>query len=86
MAKSAVISARIEAELKQSVDRIFMNLGLTTTQAITIFLKLVEINQGFPFMVKIPNETTIEALEEARAEHNLKSFNTTDQLFEYLEI
>ena len=86
MPKSAVISARIDPDLKQSTDRIFDELGLTTAQAITLFLKQVELQQGLPFAVKIPNEVTVEALEEARARQNLKSFNTISDLLNDLGI
>ena len=86
MPKSAVISARIDPDLKQSTDRIFDELGLTTAQAITLFLKQVELQQGLPFAVKIPNEVTVEALEEARARQNLKSFNTISDLLDDLGI
>ena len=86
MPKSAVISARIDPDLKQSTERIFDELGLTTAQAITLFLKQVELQQGLPFAVKIPNEVTVEALEEARARQNLKSFNTISDLLNDLGI
>jgi DNA-damage-inducible protein J len=37
MAKTAVISARIDSELKRNAEQIFRELGLTTSQAITLF-------------------------------------------------
>ncbi|OGO38066.1 MAG: hypothetical protein A2W35_21740 [Chloroflexi bacterium RBG_16_57_11] len=86
MPKSAVISARIDPDLKQSTDRIFDELGLTTAQAITLFLKQVELQQGLPFAVKIPNEVTAKALEDARTRQNLKSFNTVSDLIDDLGI
>lgn len=82
MPKTAVISARIDPELKHSAERIFKELGLTTTQAITLFYKQVELQSGLPFSVKIPNELTLEALEEARTRQNLENFNTIEDLFE----
>ena len=86
MHKSAVISARIDPELKQSAEKIFEELGLTTAQAITLFLKQVELQQGLPFAVKIPNQLTAEALEQARTRQNLKTFNTIDDLLDDLGI
>jgi DNA-damage-inducible protein J len=86
MYKSAVISARIDPELKQSTEKIFEELGLTTAQAITLFLKQVELQQGLPFAVKIPNQRTAEALEQARTRQNLKTFNTIDDLLDDLGI
>jgi DNA-damage-inducible protein J len=81
MSKEAVISARIDPNLKHNVEKIFKELGLTATQAITMFYKQVELQRGLPFTVRIPNEVTREALEEARTRQNLESFNTLDDLF-----
>ncbi|MEN6299221.1 MAG: hypothetical protein ABFD51_04790 [Anaerolineaceae bacterium] len=33
-----------------------------------------------PFEVRIPNKTTQQAVEDARTRHNLKSFDTFDNL------
>ena len=86
MAKTAVISARIDPALKRNAEQIFRELGLTTSQAITLFYKQVDLQRGLPFSVKIPNEVTKEALEDARTRRNLKSFDDIESLFEDLEI
>jgi len=86
MSKAAVISARIDPDLKRSAEQIFKELGLTTTQAITLFYKQVELQRGLPFNVRIPNEVTLQALEEARTRQNLESFNTIDDLLKDLGI
>ena len=49
MGKSSTIRARIEPELKGKAENIFHQLGLTTTQAITLFYKQVELKRGLPF-------------------------------------
>ena len=86
MPKTAVISARIDPELKQNADEVFRELGLTATQAITLFYKQVELERGLPFAVRVPNDVSVEALEQARARQDLESFNTLDDLFEDLGI
>jgi DNA-damage-inducible protein J len=86
MPKTAVISARIDSELKHSAEDVFRELGLTTTQAITLFYKQVELERGLPFAVRVPNDVTLEALEQARTRQGLESFNTLDDLFEDLGI
>jgi len=58
--KTQVINARIEPELKNQVETIFKELGLSTTQAITMFYKQVVLNNGIPFDIKIPNEKSVE--------------------------
>jgi len=84
MAKTAAISARIDPELKSNAQRIFKELGLTTSQAITLFYKQVALQHGLPFSVKIPTEATRKALEDARMRRNLESFDSVEALFEDL--
>ncbi len=86
MAKSTTISARIDPNIKKQAERVFKELGITSSQAITLFYKQVELQQGLPFIVKIPNALTAETLEAARNRSNLESFNTVDDLFEDLGI
>lgn len=86
MAKTAVISARIDPTLKYSVEEIFSDLGLTASQAITLFYKQVELQRGLPFAIRIPNEVTAEALAEARERYNVTPFDSPDELFEDLGI
>ena len=86
MNKTAVISARIDPGLKHNVEQILNDLGLNMTQAITLFFKQVELQQGLPFDVKIPNEITLSALEDARTRRDLKAFQSTQDLFDDLGI
>ena len=55
MPKTAAISARIDPELKQNAEEIFTELGLTASQAITLFYKQVQFQNGLPFQVNLPN-------------------------------
>ena len=84
--KTAVISVRIDPDLKRNAEQIFKGLGLTASQAITLFYNQVNLQHGLPFSVKIPNKVTMKALEDAKARRNLKSFNGIENLFEDLEI
>ena len=51
-----MIHARMEPELKQAVECIFKALGMTTTEAVTLFYKQVKMRQGLPFAVEVPDE------------------------------
>ncbi len=86
MPKTAVISARIDPELKRGAEEVFHKLGLTATRAITLFYRQVELERGLPFAVRIPNDETVDALEQARTRQDLDDFNTLDDLFEDLGI
>lgn len=54
MSKTDVLHARIDSELKENVENIFARLGLTSSDAIKLFYKQVELNGGLPFEIKIP--------------------------------
>lgn len=86
MAKTDVISARIDPKLKREAEQVLEQLGLTATQAITVFYKQVKLQHGLPFNVKIPNEVTAKAFEDARAYRDLDDFETTEALYKDLGI
>ncbi len=56
----------LDPDLKKSAQELFSDLGMDLTTAVTIFLKQAVLNQGIPFEIKreIPNQTTINALNE----------------------
>lgn len=56
MTRAAMIHARMEPELKQNVESIFKTLGMTTTEAVTMFYKQVKMLRGLPFAVEVPDE------------------------------
>jgi DNA-damage-inducible protein J len=86
MAKDAIINARVESRLKTKVDQIFNVLGLSPTEAITLFYKQVELNRGLPFEVKMPNKLTKKTLKESRAGKNIKRFASKADLYADLGI
>ena len=84
--KTSTISARINPALKKKAEEVFKELGLTSSQAITLFYKQVELQKGLPFAVKIPNNSTEQALEDASTRNNLETFNSVEDLFDDLDI
>ena len=66
MAKTEMIRARVEPDLKRQAEELFSELGLSTTEAITLFYKQVTVHRGLLFDVRVPNAETIEALQQAR--------------------
>jgi DNA-damage-inducible protein J len=86
MGKSAFIRARVEPELKEDVLDILQTLGLSLTEAITLFFKMIKLNRGLPFEVKIPNEETLAAMEDARLERNLEEWDSVDAFLESLSV
>ena len=70
----------MEPNLKQDAEQIFSMLGLSTTDAITLFYKQVTLHRGLPFEVKIPNQTTLNAMNEADSEQGLKRWANLAEL------
>ena len=64
MALDATVRARIDVDLKEDVEKILSEIGISTSQAITIFMKGIKRERGIPFELKIPNEETLEAMRE----------------------
>ena len=86
MGKTSTIRARIEPDLKDKAEHIFRKLGLTTTQAITIFYKQVELKNGLPFDVVIPNAVTRQTFSDTDAGKDLIICDDTDDMFKKLGI
>ena len=86
MAKDAIINARVESGLKHKVDKIFHALGLSPTEAITLFYKQIELNKGLPFDVKVPNKLTRKTLKNSAAGKSIKQFKSREELYADLGI
>ena len=80
MAKTAMVRARVEPELKRRAEELFSELGLSTTEAITLFYKQVAMHQGLPFSIRIPNAETIEAMRQARDHEDLVEYSSLEDL------
>ena len=61
------LNIRIDKTVKESSEKVFEELGLNMTTAVNIFLRQVIRVNGIPFEIKgnIPNQDTIEAIEES---------------------
>ncbi len=80
MAKTEMIRARMEPELKRGAEAIFDVLGLSPTEAITLFYKQVTLRRGLPFSFEIPNAETLEAMRQALEEKDLKEWPDLESL------
>jgi DNA-damage-inducible protein J len=84
MAKTSSIRARIEPGLKKEVEKLFEEIGLSTTEAITLFYRQVKLRNGLPFNVVIPNETTEKIFKDTDKKRNLIRCEDADDMFEKL--
>jgi len=51
MAKEATLQVRMDAELKETVERLYKNLGTSFAEAVRIFARQSITDQGLPFVV-----------------------------------
>ena len=80
MTKPVTIRARVEPELKRQAENLFSQLGLSATEAITLFYRQTTLQQGLPFAVRLPNAETVEALQQARDGEDLNEYTSLEEL------
>ena len=76
MGKTETIRARVEPSLKRDAEAVLKKIGLTPSEAITLFLTQVKLTKGLPFPLRVPNAETRRAIGEARARKDLETFET----------
>ncbi len=79
MGKTETIRARVEPALKREAEAVLKKIGLTSSEAITLFLTQVKLTKGLPFAVRIPNKQTKRAINEARTRKNLETFDSVSE-------
>jgi len=52
--KNAYISVRMNDEIKHAAERIFYELGISTSEAVNVFFREVINNNGIPFEISNP--------------------------------
>ncbi len=80
---NVTVQARINPKLKEEAEAVFSAIGITTAEAIRIFLQQSVNSGGLPFQpsAKLPNEVSLAAMIELE-ERGGKVFMTTEDLFE----
>ena len=82
------LNLRVDAELKAQAERIFSELGLPVSTAITMFLKSVVRHRGIPWELRLdetPNAETLKAIQEVEQGVNLVGpFHSVDEVMEEL--
>jgi DNA-damage-inducible protein J len=86
MSKTAIVRARIAADLKDHAERVFHRLGMNATQAITLFYKQVELRNGLPFDIAIPSLKTKRSFRSTDAGRDLVVCEDANDMFNKLGI
>jgi DNA-damage-inducible protein J len=82
MAKTAYLNARIDPDLKADAETVFAKIGLTSSQAITLFYKQVALQQAIPFALRVPNAETVAALNEAEQSGGKTHKGSASEIFD----
>ena len=75
-------SIKLDVEVKTKAKEIFKELGITMGEAVNIFLNQVALHKGLPFEVKIPNDETKKAIDDARKGINMESTSIEEMITE----
>jgi len=86
MSKTVVVQARMEPALKKKAEAVIKKLGLSASQVVNALYAQIVMQKGVPFDLKIPNETTRKAIEEARKGKGVVRCNDADDFFDKLDI
>ncbi len=78
MAKTETVRARVEPRLKRDAEAVLKKVGLTSSEAITLFYRQIELAQGLPFPVRVPNKVTRRAIVGVRARKGVESFDSVE--------
>lgn len=84
MTNSATIQTRIDPDVKKQAKRILDTLGISMSEAIGAYLRQIVLRKGIPFELKIPNEATIQAVEQLETGKG-STFENIDEFLKDLE-
>jgi DNA-damage-inducible protein J len=75
---------RVDEPTYQQAKDILSQIGMSYSQAISVFNKMIVINRGIPFDLKLPSDETKLAFQELETRQG-KSFKNVDDLFDDLD-
>ena len=61
--ETAMIHVRVDQELKTKVSVTLSRMGLSMSDAVRLLLTRIEADQALPFDVRVPNATTLAAMD-----------------------
>ena len=85
MASSAMIHARVDAETKTQAQGVLNELGMTLSEAISLYLRQIVFRKGIPFEVKIPNELTMRTIEKSERGQELHEASSVQEMFKEMD-
>lgn len=84
MSKDSVVRARIDNETKEQASEALRAMGLSLSDSVRLMLIRVAEEKRLPFIVHVPNPTTIEAMKELD-DGKGKRLNNVEELIQDLD-
>ena len=85
MSTDTVVRARIDGDTKKRASEALQAMGLSVSDAIRLLLIRVANERRLPFILQVPNATTVQAMEELDQGKG-KQFDSAEELFEDLSL
>lgn len=64
MSKTEYVRARIQPEIKDQAGAILSELGLSMSEAISLYMNQIVKHRGIPFPVKLPNDELLASFQQ----------------------
>lgn len=81
---NTAMTLRVDAKVKEDAAFYLSQVGLTTSEAVRLFLHSVVLHKGIPFELKVPTAQTAQAMHEVMAGDHLETV-TMAQMLEDLQ-
>jgi DNA-damage-inducible protein J len=82
---TTMVHIRVDEKVKERAAKALSTMGMSVSDAVRILLVRVAAEKALPFEVKVPNRTTVKAMEAADRGKG-KRFKSAGALFEDLGI
>jgi DNA-damage-inducible protein J len=82
---TTMVHIRVDEKVKERAAKALSSMGMSVSDAVRILLVRVAAEKALPFQVKVPNRTTVKAMETADRGKG-KRFKSADALFKDLGI
>jgi DNA-damage-inducible protein J len=85
MSSTTMVHVRVDEKVKEEACATLAKMGLSVSDAVRIMLVRIAAEKALPFEVRVPNTTTIKAMQSADKKQG-KRFRSPEPLFEDLGI
>jgi DNA-damage-inducible protein J len=79
---TTAMTLRIDAAIKKEATKYLEQLGLSTSEAVRLFLYSVVRHKGLPFEIKVPNKETEQILNQVESGEQIDAVSFEDILSE----